>query len=99
MSDIVVLQLFTLMITSVFVITFCIAYKPLEDINIVIFNEVTVLFLAYFLLTFTQLITDGGVKFTAGWLFMGLVLGNIFVHFTIILQGEIIASKKHCKKK
>ena len=80
-------------------ITFCIAYKPLEDINIVIFNEVTVLFLAYFLLTFTQLVTEGGVKFTAGWLYMGLVLGNIFVHFAIILQGEIIALKKHCKKK
>ena len=59
LNDFVVLQIAILIGLTMLTIIYYIAFKPFKDHRVEIINEFTVLCLLYFLICFTQVITDG----------------------------------------
>ena len=52
--------------------------------KIELFNECTVIFACYHLLTFTDWIGDFEVKFQLGWSLIAVVILNVLINFTIV---------------
>ena len=51
-----------------------------------IFNECTIVMLTYGMLMFTDLVPDPEMRFTIGWYYMAISLGNISVHLILLVR-------------
>jgi len=70
-------------------IMYLIKYRPfqIEKLNkLEIFNEMTILLCNYTLIAFSDISTDGGVKFDFGWWMLALVLANVSTNVGFIVN-------------
>ena len=63
-----------------------------------VFNDCTLLLLTYHLWCFTDIVGEPETRYELGYVFIGASLGNISVHFVLMLLETFIRTKLACKK-
>ena len=80
-------------------------FKPFEEnfyTGIEVFNEITVIFLLYFMLTFSDWVPSSEQRYDLAWLFIAIVTLYISVHLFFLAKGVFdnlrLKSKQRIKK-
>ena len=86
------------MLLSLFVISFLISVKPLNEpyLNkMEIFNESTLLMSSYFMFLFTDFVDDANMRSKLGWVYIGVIGLLIVVNFgcMIIKVYQMVSEK------
>ena len=89
LNDYLLIQLSLQIAISLINLLFLVKWKPLKSNKKEIFNEVTILFLSYFALTFTDAEPDPNTRSIYGFVYMCLSLQNILVHLILLLINTI----------
>ena len=77
-----------MMMTSVFMILLLLWYWPLESnfaVRVEVMNECTILLLGYCMMCFTDFVPEPETRSNIGLLYMGITVGNVFVHLTFLV--------------
>ena len=77
-----------LQIQSVLICVYMILVKPYED-NVTnkleIFNEICILLVSCFLITFTEYVSDINIRYSFGWIIIAIASLNILVNTLVML--------------
>ena len=76
--------------------------RPFEDefLNkMELFNEIVNIMCVNLVFCFSDVITDTEQKFSAGFIFIGVVMSVIIVHLSIMATGQIKNLIQKCKKR
>jgi hypothetical protein len=69
-------------------ILYVIPYEDPSHHYLEVFNESCILVIGYFLLGFTDLTDDPGIKYNCGWLFIAFFIANSSVNILFIVNQE-----------
>eukprot|EP00347_Sterkiella_histriomuscorum_P019592 403341040 len=98
-------QIQTLILSSMVVITYLGASKPFENMfntKLEIFNEICILGAAYHLITLTDYQPDPDMQYSAGWSLVALTVFNMLVNIIIMVSislVNLVKKFKVCKAK
>lgn len=84
-----VFQAYVQVALSLSLVYFLVSVSPYDDplLNgMEIFNEVTLLALAYFMFLFSDFVPDAEVRYTLGWVFSGTIAFNLGVNWTVLMS-------------
>ena len=87
-SDCIWVQIALLNSMALATIIFTLWYMPWEsrrDNYLEAFNEFTVLLLTYHLWSFANIVREPETIYDIGYVFIGVTLGNMFVHFVLMV--------------
>ena len=65
-------------------------FKPFEEnfyTGIEVLNEITVIFLLYFMLMFTDWVPSSELRYDLAWFFIAIVALNVSVHLFFLAKG------------
>ena len=65
-----------------------------------IFNEIVAINLCYFMLCFTDWVSEANTRYLVGWVFIGVICSHLFTHLVFLLHNSfmVIKDKKREKK-
>ena len=64
-----------------------------------VFNDYTLLVLTYFLWCFTDIVGEPEVRYMLGYIFIGVVLGNVAVHLLVMITQTLIDLRLKYKRR
>ena len=64
-----------------------------------VFNECTLILLAYGLLMFTDFVDDAKMRFQIGYAYLGVNIANLSVHLTILMVGTVLQIRQACRRR
>lgn len=89
--------------SSIFVVVYTSSVQPFIDDSddiLDIFNEFTIMTLCYFCVTYTQFVPETELKYSIGWIAIGIVLINLIGNIGFIVAKTVLTVVgKFCKKK
>lgn len=84
------LQLLVLFYVTTLMIIYLMWYKPFEEnfyTGIEVLNEITVIFLLYFMMMFTEWIPQAEQRYFLAWFFIFIVSLNVSIHLFFLAKG------------
>jgi len=95
------LQLLVMFYVTTLMVIYLMWFKPFEEkfyTFIEVCNEITVIFLLYFMLTFSEWIPSSEQRYDLAWYFIVIVSLNISVHLFFLGKGVFDSLRLRCKR-
>ena len=95
-------QIAVQLLSTILMIIYLLEFRPLETPfanRMEIMNEVTTLLLTYGLMCFTKFLPDPEMRNNGGFLYIGVLAGNILVHLTFMVGSTCYLFKMKYKRR